>query len=53
MESFKIKTGMYFGEGSLQYLKEIKYKKVFIVTDPFMVKSGAIDKVTELLQDVE
>lgn len=53
MESFKIKTGIYFGEGSLQYLKEIKSKRVFIVTDPFMVKSGAIDKVTEMLQDVE
>lgn len=53
MNSFEIKTKIYFGVGSLDYLKDINNKKVFIVTDPFMVKSGGINKITEKLIDVE
>lgn len=53
MQSFKMKTKINFGEGSLGCLKEIKNKKVFIVTDPFMVKSGMINKVTEMLSDAQ
>lgn len=49
MQSFKMKTDIYFGEGSLNRLKEIGDKKVFIITDPFMVKSGTINKITEKL----
>lgn len=53
MQSFKMKTKINFGEGSLGCLKEIKNKKVFIVTDPFMVKSGMINKVTEMLTEAQ
>lgn len=49
MKNFGIKTNIYFGEGSLEYLQNIKGKKVFVVTDPFMVKSGTINKVTDNL----
>jgi alcohol dehydrogenase class IV len=46
MESFGIKTQIYFGDGSLERLSQLNCDKVFIVTDPFMVKSGAINKIT-------
>ena len=50
MNTFDIKTKVHFGEGSLKALNELKGKKVFIVTDPFMVKSGTITKITDELQ---
>lgn len=53
MNNFEVKTNIYFGAGSLGYLKDIKNKRVFIVTDPFMVKSGNINKITEKLIDAE
>ncbi|MDZ4992385.1 iron-containing alcohol dehydrogenase [Clostridium perfringens] len=53
MKRFKIKTEILFGEGALDYLKELKNKKVFIVTDPFMVKSGTIEKLTNNLKESE
>ena len=53
MKRFKIKTEILFGEGALDYLKKLKNKKVFIVTDPFMVKSGTIEKLTCNLEEAE
>ena len=53
MKSFKIKTDIYFGEGALDRLKEIGNKKVFIITDPFMVKSGTINKITDRLNGAQ
>lgn len=53
MKRFKIKTEILFGEGALDYLKELKNKKVFIVTDPFMVKSGTIEKLNNNLKESE
>ena len=53
MKRFNIKTEILFGEGALDYLKELKNKKVFIVTDPFMVKSGTIEKLTNNLKSSE
>lgn len=47
MENFKLKTNIFFGEGSLKRLSELQYNKVFIVTDPFMVESGAINKIVD------
>lgn len=47
MEDFKLKTNIFFGEGSLKRLSELQYNKVFIVTDPFMVESGAINKIVD------
>lgn len=49
MEDFKIKTSIYFGAGSLERLNHIGNKKVLVITDPFMVKSGTINKVTDRL----
>lgn len=46
MNNFEIKTKIKFGEGSLKALQELKNKNILIITDPFMVKSKAIDKIT-------
>lgn len=50
MNNFKIKTQIYFGQGALERLEEVGNKKVFVVTDPFMVKSGMINNITEKLK---
>lgn len=47
MESFNVKTQVFFGEGSLRRLSQLNCHKAFIVTDPFMVKSGVINKITD------
>lgn len=46
MESFGIKTQIYFGEGALNRLKEIPYRRVLIITDPFVVQSKMVDLIT-------
>ena len=46
MKTFEVKTKIVFGENALEYIAGLKGKKVFIVTDPFMVKSGMIDRIT-------
>lgn len=51
MNTFEIKTIIKFGKDSLEYLKNYSEQKVFIVTDPFMVKSGMIKRVTKYLQE--
>lgn len=49
MNTFEIKTIVKFGKGALDYIQALKGKKVFVVTDPFMIKSGMINKVTDYL----
>ena len=49
MKTFEIKTKVKLGQGSLSYVETLKGKRVFVVTDPFMVKSGMIHKITEHL----
>ncbi len=50
MEHFHMLTDVYFGDHALDRLSEIDSKKVFIVTDPFMVKSDAIRNIIKPLQ---
>lgn len=46
MQWFKIPEKIYFEPGAVQYLSKMpKITKAFIVTDPFMVKFGYVDKV--------
>jgi len=40
-----------FGEGALEYLKELEGKKVYIVTDKVLRKLGIVDKVVEQLKE--
>ncbi|MGG2466574.1 1-propanol dehydrogenase PduQ [Paraclostridium bifermentans] len=45
MYNFEIKTKISCGIGALESLKDITNKKVFIITDPFMIESKTIDKI--------
>ncbi|UZQ50738.1 1-propanol dehydrogenase PduQ [Clostridium kluyveri] len=38
--------------GSIDYLNNLAGKKAFIVTDPFMVKSGAVNKITDIFKRI-
>lgn len=49
MKTFEVKTKIVFGENALEYITSLANKKVFIVTDPFMVKSGMIERITSKL----
>ena len=50
METFGIKTQIHFGEGSLKRLADMPYKRILVVTDPFVVESGMIDLITGPLE---
>lgn len=51
MFTFEVKTKVVYGEDALSFLQGLKENKVFLVTDPFMVKSGMIQQVTNQLKD--
>ena len=51
MHSFDIRTKIYYGDGALERLKEIPYKKVLVITDPFVVQSGMIMMITSRLDE--
>lgn len=53
MKTFDIKTKIYFGENALDRLKELPHKKILVITDPFVVKSGMIGLITERLTQGE
>lgn len=46
MKSFEIKTKIFFGDQALDHLKELPYKRVLVITDPFVVQSGMIEMIT-------
>lgn len=46
MNTFEMKTAIHFGDNALDRLKEIPYKRVLIITDPFVVQSKMIDLIT-------
>ena len=50
MKSFDIKTRIYFGDQALDRLAEIPYKKVLVITDPFIAQGDLIELVTEPLR---
>ena len=50
MNTFEMRTVVHFGEDSLDRLKTIPYKRVLVITDPFVVKSKMIDLITEPLR---
>ena len=50
MQTFEMRTAIHFGENSLNRLKEIPYKRVLIITDPYVVESNMIDLITEPLK---
>lgn len=50
MKSFDIKTKVYFGDNALDRLSEIPYKKVLVITDPFLAQSSMINLITDPLK---
>ena len=53
MREFSVSTNVFFGEGSLDRLCQIKNKNVMLVCDEFMVKSGMADKVAAKLDNCQ
>ena len=53
MKEFSFSTRIYFGEGSLERLCQVQNKRVMIVTDGFMEKSGVAHRVAAYLKDCE
>lgn len=51
MQWFKVPNKIFFEKGAIQYLQVMKdISKVFIVTDPSMVKLGYVDKISYYLE---
>lgn len=50
MNSFEIKTKIFFGENSLDQLGNLPYKKVLVITDPFIAKGPMISMITDPLK---
>lgn len=53
MKEFSFSTRIFFGEGSLERLRNVHDKRVMIVTDAFMEKSGVAHRVAAYLKDCE
>ena len=53
MQEFSFSTRIFFGEGALERLRRVEDRRVLIVTDRFMVKIGAIDRVAPYLTRCE
>ncbi|MEH6848364.1 Alcohol dehydrogenase, class IV [Bacillus sp. 491mf] len=51
MDRVSFKTDIYMGKGALNRLKEFNDRRIFIVTDPFMVQSGMIEHIEKNLND--
>ncbi|AQS57705.1 1-propanol dehydrogenase PduQ [Desulforamulus ferrireducens] len=51
MKQFVIKPKIYFCEGSMEYLKEVKGNRAFIVSDAIMEKLGYLQKTIDYLQE--
>ncbi|MBW6409493.1 1-propanol dehydrogenase PduQ [Clostridium weizhouense] len=51
MKNFKIPAEILYDDDAIQYLKELKSKGVFIVTDKIMYDLGVTDNVTNILKE--
>ena len=51
MNSFDIKTKIYFGDNALDRLEQLPYKRVLVITDPFIEKSGMLQSITYRLKN--
>lgn len=52
MKEFDVRTRVYFGQDALDRLKEMPYKRVLIIADPFVVTSGMVQHAVRRLQEV-
>ena len=49
MKSFEIKTKIHFGDNALERLAQMPYKRVLVITDPFIAKGPMIKMITDPL----
>ena len=49
MKTFEMKTVIHFGD-NLERLAELPYKKVLVITDPFIAKGEMINLITDPLR---
>ncbi len=50
LEKIQFKTQIWSGDGALSGLEDIHDQRIFVVTDPFMVESGSLSKITDHLE---
>ena len=50
MKTFEMKTVIHFGDNALDRLAELPYKKVLVITDPFIAKGEMINLITDPLK---
>ena len=50
MEQFAVKPVLYFGPDALAALERLSGRRVLIVTDGFLAKSGLLERITQRLQ---
>ena len=50
MKSFEIKTKIHFGDNALERLAQMPYKRVLVVTDPFIANGPLIQLITRPLE---
>ena len=50
MKTFEMKTVIHFGDNALYRLAELPYKKVLVITDPFIAKGKMIELITDPLR---
>ena len=50
MKSFEIKTKIHFGDNALERLADMPYKRVLVITDPFIAKGPMISLITDPLK---
>ncbi len=50
MKSFEIKTKIHFGDNALERLSQMPYKRVLVITDPFIANGPLIRLITEPLK---
>ncbi len=53
MREFSLSTRIFFGAGALERLSQVRQKRVLIVSDAFLQKSGVVDRVAAYLRDCE
>lgn len=51
MSDFKMKTKVFFGENALSQLEGLNGERILVITNPFMVKSGTINKITRHIEN--
>ena len=47
MKTFEMKTVIHFGDNALDRLAELPYKKVLVITDPFIANDRADHRPVE------